>query len=484
MLFSKKIFLAPTCRILLLVLLFPVALPVQSQSPKVFTVDDFFAQILRHHPVAKQGALLSEGARQELRLARGLLDPQLNSKFYRKELGGANYYTLWDNTLRIPVWYGTDLKAGFERNSGINVNGENLTPGNGLSYVGISVPLGQGLLIDERRATIRQAQLLGQLAEAEQASLINKLLLQAGKDYADWMFAYHKRQLLEQGYGLALFRFKAVQERVRQGDLASIDSVEAKIEMQNRRVLMRQAQVEFQNASLVLSNHLWTADNTPVEVTEGIIPSLVGLETLVLAPDAVEKLTRSAQTNHPDLRKIRVKLQQLDIEKRLLTDKFKPKLNLDYNLIQRGFPVQGESFSQGFLSNNYKFGASFSFPLFLRTERGKLQLNRVKTDNSQYDLQQAGREIDNQIRAYYNEIRVLDELVDLQAEMVENTQVLRNGEQRLFENGESSLFLINAREITLINNQIKLYELMGKQAKAHLTLQWAAGNVERPEGVQ
>ncbi len=57
---------------------------------------------------------------------------------------------------------------------------------------------------------------------------------------------------------------------------------------------------------------------------------------------------------------------------------------------------------------------------------------------------------------------------------------MRDGEQKLFENGESSLFLINTREMNLLNNQIKLYELKTKQAKTHLTLQWAAGNVERP----
>jgi competence protein ComGC len=34
--------------------------------------------------------------------------------------------------------------------------------------------------------------------------------------------------------------------------------------------------------------------------------------------------------------------------------------------------------------------------------------------------------------------------------------------------------------MNLINNQIKLYELKGKKAKTHLTLQWAAGNVEKP----
>ncbi|CAN5881438.1 TolC family protein [soil metagenome] len=456
------------------------ALPVRGQDHQVFTIDDFYTQILQHHPVAKQASLFSDAAKQELRIARGLLDPRVNSRVYRKELGGTNYFTLWDNTLRIPVWYGTDLKAGFERNTGFNVNGESFTPAAGLTYLGFSVPLGQGLIIDARRATIRQAQLMGPLAEAEQAGLINKLLLQAGKDYADWMFTFHKRQLLEQGYELALFRFRAVKERVRQGDLSAIDSVEAKIEMQNRQVLVRQAQVEYQNASLVVSNYLWTANNTPVEVTPDLVPSLAGLEEIVPTPEALQKMAQTAQNNHPEILKGQIKLQQLDIERRLLTDNFKPRLNLDYNLIQRVFPLQGESFSQGFLANNYKFGATLGFPVFMRTERGKLQLNKVKIADLNYDLQQAGREINNQILAQYNEMQALEEVLTLQKEIVANTEVMRVSEQKLFENGESSLFLINTREMNLINNQIKLYELIAKQAQTHLTLQWAAGKVERP----
>jgi outer membrane protein TolC len=458
-----------------LLLLTPVRLLADTTG--VFRMDDFYAQIIKYHPVARQANLLDERARQELRIARGLLDPTANSKYYKKELGGTNYYTLWDNSLKIPVWYGTDIKAGFERNSGLNVNGENLTPREGLTYVGISVPLGQGLLIDERRSTIRQAQLMVPLAEAEKLSMINKLLLQAGKDYIDWMFAYNRWQLLAQGYELAQFRFDAVKERVLQGDLSGIDSVEAKIEMQNRRVMMRQAEVEYRNAALIVSNHLWTENNTPVEITNGMLPAEPEAISSSIQMDSLQELLQMAQTNHPDLVKQRIKLNQLDIERRFVADKFKPKLNLEYNIIQKGFPLGGESFNGTYLSNNYKFGVSFSFPIFLRNERGKLQLTTLKITESNLGLQQSGREIVNNVQAAYNDIVALNEQLGLQEDMVNNTQIMRDGEQQLFNNGESSLFMINSREMSLITNQIKLYEFKAKYAKARITLQWAAGNM-------
>jgi outer membrane protein TolC len=193
--------------------------------------------------------------------------------------------------------------------------------------------------------------------------------------------------------------------------------------------------------------------------------------------DSLQELLQMAQTNHPDLVKQRIKLNQLNIERRFVADKFKPKLNLEYNLIQKGFPLGGESFNGTYLSNNYKFGVSFSFPIFLRNERGKLQLTTLKITESNLGLQQSGREIINNVQAAYNDIVALNEQLGLQDDMVNNAQIMRDGEQELFNNGESSLFMINSREMSLINNQIKLYEFKAKYAKARITLQWAAGNM-------
>jgi outer membrane protein TolC len=447
-------------------------------TTRTFTLEDLFVQIVAHHPVARQARLLSERARQEIRLSRGTMDPTLEAKYYHKELNGQNYYTLWDNTLRIPVWFGTDVKAGFEKNSGINVNGENITPPQGLGYIGISLPLGQGLLIDQRRATIRQALLLQNLAEAEQVKAINKLLLEGAKVYWDWTYAYHKLQLHRQGYELAAFRFQATKERVLQGDLAAIDSVEALMETQNREVLVNQSSVEYRNASLALSNFLWREENTPLELSPDIVPSLQGAELSPLPQDSLQQLVSLAENRHPDLLKLRVKAQQLDVERRFLADKLKPKLNLEYNLIGKGVSFDGiGGGNRDYFANNYKLGVSFAYPLFLRNERGKLQLNKLKITENDLDLQQTNREILNGIAAAHNDWLAFETQIRLQQQLVENTERMRNGEQARFETGESSLFLINTREMSLINSRIKLYELLTKYAKNKAVLQWSAGRL-------
>ena len=448
-------------------------------SIQIFSLDDLFTIILDNHPVAKQSELLSASAKQELLMTRGLLDPYIGSSFNQKEFESKKYYTLWDNYLKVPTWYGIDLKAGFEKNTGPYVSGENFTSDQGLTYIGISVPLGQGLFIDERRNQIKQAQQLPIIAEAEKIKIINKLLFQASKDYWDWSYCYNKWKLYKNSLTIASTRYIAVNERARLGDISSIDTVEALMQVQNFEVLVEQSEVEYRNTSLILSNYLWSEDEVPLELTGEIIPSPAGSEITPITSDSLNNLILSASENHPDLLKLNGKLTQLSIERKYQSDKFKPKVYVDYNFLHSDFVVNNNIVNPNYLSNNYKFGVSLSYPLFLRTERGKYQMTKLKIQDATYQVQQTSREIENNIRVASNDWMALERQILIQENLVKNSEKLLIGEQIRFDNGESSIFLINAREITLISNKIKLYEMKTKYAKSKNGLYWAVGSMRQ-----
>ncbi|MES2836400.1 MAG: TolC family protein [Bacteroidota bacterium] len=448
-----------------------------SQNDTTLTLDSYLKQVIDFHPLAKQAKTLNALGKAELRMAKGALDPTLTSNYNEKNFVTTHYYSMWDNALKIPTWYGIDFKAGFENNNGTYLSSENYTPTNGLSYAGISVPLGQGLIIDERRNAIKQAKIAQNLAEAEKVKLINKLLLQATKDFWEWSFAYQKKQYVNQGLELATLRFNAVTERVKQGDLPAIDSVEAKIAMQDRIVLLTQADVELNNARLSISNYLWLENNTPAELNDKITPQPLPETNNTISADSLLSLLNYAKENHPDLQKWQYKLNQLKIEQKFAADKLKPKLNVNYNLLQGDFYINPSNINTSYLQNNYKLGVYFNYPLFLRQERGKLELVKIKKSQTNFELQFANREIENNIKATYNQMLALNKMLTLQAEIVENNFTLRNGEQRKFDNGESSFFLINTREINLIYSQIKAAELKSKYQKNKVELLWSAGKI-------
>jgi outer membrane protein TolC len=311
---------------------------------QIFTLPELFEQIYRHHPVVRQANLLPQQARQEVRMARGALDPYLNSYFDRKEFKTQEYYAKWNSLVKIPLWFGADLKLGYEYNTGQYLNPENKTPVDGQTYAGISLPLGQGWLIDQRRAAIRQAQVYTQAAEAEKFKILNKLLLEATKDYWEWSFAYQRWLLYTQAYDLALIRYRGVRERVDQGDLAAIDTVEARIEVNNRKLLQQQAWTDYQNGRLIVSNYLWQEGQTPVELVTTATPLLPETIHHPVTSDSLQHLMQFARQQHPEILKLQAKSRQLEIEKRLAADKFKPKLTVDYNFLRSNFNFPTESF--------------------------------------------------------------------------------------------------------------------------------------------
>jgi outer membrane protein TolC len=451
----------------------PVQRLKEGDSSKAMSVDEFYQRILAYHPVAKQAALLSEEARQELRMARGNFDPKIEAAWDRKEFSNKEYYNTLDNVLKIPIWIG-ELKGGYEYNRGTYLNPENSVPSTGLGYAGISVPLGQGLIIDARRATLRQAQYFQEIAEADRVKEINKLLLNAAKDYWNWYVAYNEYLLMADAFNLAQIRFEAAKERVINGDLAPIDSVEAKTLWQERSIQFGQATVSQQNAQLVVSNYLWGDNNTPLEIEEDVAPAGFTWPTQLINEETLANLMARAQQQHPELIKLDFKLKQLQVEERLQRDRLKPTLNINYNFLS-GSPFATDELNMAFFRNNYKLGAQFSFPLFLRKERGKLGLTQVKQSQTSFERLQANREINTTIQATYNSLKNIEGLIQVQEDMVRNYEQLRNGEVQKFEAGESSIFLINSRDTKFIEAQLKLIDLHGKYEKEKATLIWAAG---------
>lgn len=467
---------------LLLLCLTGIARPGVAQtadSVRVLTMHALYEQVLAHHPLAAQAALLARQADQELRMARGGFDPVVSSKYGEKQFSDKEYYTYWNNSLRVPLWFGPQLLAGYERNSGPYLNPEKYTPSNGLSYAGIAIPLGQGLFMDERRSIVRQAQLLPQMAEADRLKLVNKLLLDVAKDYWDWLYYYNEVQVYREALELAEVRTRAVNERARQGDLAAIDTVEARTEALNRRVLLSAALQQYYNSKLRVEMHLWDEGNQPLELAANAVPSAAGTELDPLSPEDLQELVALAKVNHPDIVKLDLKGQQLEVERRFAADKLKPKLDVEYNLLQSDFFMNGEAFQAPYMRNNYKVGISFSQPLFLRQERGKLQLTKIKQQEVGFQQSFTLRAIENAVQMVYNEWLALEEQLALQEQMVVNARILQEGEIVKFRAGESSLFLINSREQKLLESQIKLYDLRSKYAKIKAQLYWSAGNMQQ-----
>lgn len=456
-------------------------LNINAQNDSAFiSVQDFIGFIKANHPLLKKYLLISKAANQELLSSKGQLDPSLNSNLNQKQYDGKNYYSVWDNHLKIPTWFGPDVKLGYESNNGSYLNNADFVPNSGLVAMGLSVPIGQGMLIDARRNTIKQARLFTKLAQAEQTKFINKFLLDALKEYWEWHYAYNKLVQLNNSYNFSRNIYDFTVERVKQGDAAPIDSVEVSINMQTILNNLLNAQVDYFNTGMVISTYLWKDENTPLELSPNMYPEHMEPVEFRLLNDSLQKSIDWSKINNPEIRKQQYKIEQLKVEQFFSKNSLLPKIQAD-----AAFLTSGSDFQAGryYSPQNYKLGGNLYMPLFLRKERGKLGMVRIKLLDANYELQQINREVETGIKANLNECFVNWNQISLLKNIVQNSEKLRNAEKTNFDNGESSAFLINTREMSLLNQRLKYFETIMKYQKAQATLYNTIGNLTSIYGI-
>ncbi|MCB0667044.1 MAG: TolC family protein [Saprospiraceae bacterium] len=459
----------------LLVLLFSTLVIYAQTAPVVFGLDAFIDVVTNNHPVMAKAELLRSRAESSVLEARGSFDPKIDMEYSNKSFDGKNYYQIYQGALKIPTWFGIDLKTSYSHNRGEYINEMDFLPSSGLWDLGLSLPLGKGLLLDERRAQLKKAQLYVQSAEQERILIINDLLRDALDSYLQWQQAYQFLRVAEDGVALAEQRLEGAVSGFLQGDKPAVDTLESFLSMQDRMQTLFKARQIFSNTRVSLSNFIWMNGQIPMELDSMAIPDL--LDDDILAGFYSESLMRedALLEQHPSIAQYLLKMDQLDIEIRLSQEALKPDLRLDY------FPlVSGETqLLQRLTTNNYKFGATLNYPILQRKARGKLRINEIKSQELIYDLSLKRRELDIKLDLYRQNIENQELQFALANEMVENYQRLLDAEYRKFSVGESSVFLVNSREVSYLESRKKRIETLVNLTKYRLAyIYWGASLID------
>jgi len=146
---------------------------------------------------------------------------------------------------------------------------------------------------------------------------------------------------------------------------------------------------------------------------------------------------------------------------------------LEYKPILAPTTLEGTTLST--LESNYKFGAGFYLPLFQRKQRGKFAQTIFKVRLAELDRDFVQWQVRNAVRAQAELTTGFAELVAVQRAATQNAETLRRAELTKFTVGESSLFILNRRERSLLDSQLKLLQLQQKYWKALAELYVTAG---------
>jgi outer membrane protein TolC len=442
----------------LLLLLTLLGLSVYGQSSiepelpgnlKEMSYNEYLGFVKKYHPLVKSANLEISKAQANLMIARGGFDPKLELDYNKKQFQGTEYYSIMNSSFKIPTWYGIDIKAGFDENEGYYLNPQNKTPSNGLTSLGISIPLGQGLLINQRMADLQKAKIQVKLSQAEQKLQAIAVLYDASVAYFNWKKNYEEYLLYEDYSVIAQKRYTGIESLIKQGDKPAIDSIEAGIVVKNRLLTLEDSKLKLTKAKLELSNFLWLENNIPLELADVIIPEKKLGQTIQETLNISDLVNQEFLVlNHPKIEALQSKIDILTVEKKMKANMLLPKIDVGYSYLTQPNPTIPNS------SDNYKVGVEFYFPLFLRKERGGLKLAQYKIQESEFirDLEKV--QLTNKISAQKTEIRSLNKQQKLINKLVTDYDTMLQSEERLFTLGESSLFLINTRENNLVSAQL------------------------------
>jgi outer membrane protein TolC len=424
-------------------------LAVEKNIDNEFLFNEYLGYVKKYHPLVKTANLEISMAQANLMMARGGFDPKIEVDFDQKQFKNSEYYSILNSSFKIPTWYGVEIKAGFDNNEGVYLNPENNVPNQGLTSVGISVPLGQGLFINQRMADLRKAKIQVQQSQADRKLEAIKVLYDASVAYFNWKRNYSEVQLYQKYNTNAQIRFNGIKELIKQGDKPAIDSIEAGIIVKNRQLSLEDSQLKLNKAKLELSNFIWLENNIPVELSDALIPEgkLDATIQETLRTNDLQNADFSI-TNHPKIISLERKIESLKVDRRLKANMLLPQIDVGYSYLSDPRTFNDYKF------NDYKVGLDVKLPLFLRKERGSFKIAKFKIQETEFALGLEKVQLTNKINAQKIEIESLTKQRNLINGLVNDNNSMLQSEERLFTFGESSLFLINTRENNLVIAQL------------------------------
>jgi outer membrane protein TolC len=443
------------------------------KSQNAVSYNDFILSIKTNYPLVKKAGNLVEQANYNYNAARGNYDPVVNSAYENKFFNSKNYFSVMHAELKQPLFTNQSINIGYDYGQGNYLDPSSVTPLQGTPFVGVEASLLQGMLFDKRRAEVLKARQYKTYYEAERDNIMNNILLEASNNYADWVYAEKELQLYEFFMQLAYKRYVAMVVLSSIGEKAAVDSIEASLLYQGRMIDYQTVKVDNQKIQNRVISFTWKNEAEPMKYDT----SLTTIDSLENYFERAELLMKDellkSELNNPILKKYESAQKILAIDKRLKAELIKPKLDVKYNFLNNGTSPYVSDFS----INNYKWGAKFSMPLLLRTSRNEFKISKLNLENNQLELSNKQNEIELKVNVLKQALLLVKSQIVASEKNVSYSKQLLEAEKLKFDNGESSLFLLNTRETKWLEAELKLAQYRTKFMKLSFEMIYLKGSM-------
>lgn len=408
----------------------------------------------RHFPSVQAAQAAIAEREGNLLAAEGVFDPRVDGGLYSR-LGG--YY---DGTAADVGFYQSMPFMGAEVFADYSVSGGDfpiyedqlVTTDFGQARVGVALSLLRDREIDDRRFAVSKAELETRMAEFGLLAEQIDILQQAYIAYARWLISAQLLLAYDELLNIAVVRGAALERQVEAGDVAEILLVE-----NEQAVLQREGLVVESRRQVRLSAErlaLFLRDDQGVVVFPNYDQSLVMPvqdEGFLDTPE--EELIEQALLNRPDIAVAKTLQSQFRLEKRIAENLAKPRL--DFRVYSARDFGSGTLRRQG---TDTIADISFSIPLAIRTARGRAASADARLTGVGYELRLLIDEAKRDLRLSLVNLRATTELKEVALRELAVAQRLAEAELRQFEAGTSDYFLLNVRERSLGEAQLRRWQ--------------------------
>ncbi|MEM1051388.1 MAG: TolC family protein [Pseudomonadota bacterium] len=320
--------------------------------------------------------------------------------------------------------------------------------------------------IDQRRFNVEDTRLASSQAQLDVLLVQLKVQHEALMAYWRWVAAGQEIGVYEELLEIAEARAIGLARQVQEGATPRIALTENEQNVIRRRTLLAEAQRNFQTAATSLSYYLRSVDGELIVPTRAQLPSQ---EMLARLPDMQALLNAQRSdvlANRPELQNFKIALERAQNKVALRENDLQPQLDFTAEL-SRDFGAVGDG-GPTFDSTDTVVGVTFSVPLQRRTARGRLR--RAEAELREIELRE--RRITDRISVELDNIltnlNAALRLASLAENEVEQADAMVTAERRRFRLGAGDFFLVNVREETAADAQIRQIRanLNGRLAEA------------------
>ena len=431
------------------------------------SLNSFLRTVDANFPKMVSVRLESNLANSKAQEKRGAFDPvfSFNSDFIRynpSSAPGKAYETqMSEGTIEVLDRSGAKLAVGARLNNGRVKSPGNSTGDWGEYFVSAKIPLIRDRLTNAKTVAEKQALLGVPLADQFIRQTRFDVLQKAGDVYWDWVGAGEKLRINQALYDLAVDRAKFIKLRVEAGANPAIDNAEANAEVFRRKGSLEKAERDLQKSELKLQSFLWNqqtiAEPKPLQRTR--LPLLASQFELP-TQNAIEAGKNTALMERPELLGIQLSRDLFSLDLALAENERKPAL--DFTL------GPGTDLGGGGIGLTYKTGLFYSIPLRQNTADGRIIQVQVKLQKLDLEEKQTRQGILIEVSDAVSSLKQTLERVKAAELEVTAARELERGEKIRFENGSSTLFLINQRERGRAEAEIRYADVRVEMEQANL----------------